>query len=435
MVIFRVSENINIKTTDGTLVKYSKLKNPSNLFNETVYITSYEDFDNLNKVFTNVGDKYKARVIDELKIRYISEFPKELGVSNLNEYAVTQNLDFKYKKLEDIKENQNQFNSLYLNEEKVDLDNQLLGILKQDISLIIIGNPGISISEMVCACTALRILYEKLCKKFKSVKIDIYLNASENKYYSRDKMIFTNQGFINKVSPLSINVKEFCTYDFFIDLSSVTTRSFYKNLSYIDSWLYKFGIDYSKISSDEKYNIININFYKPKKELVGKINNIKLKGKVLLFHPYSANINKSMPKEIAINLLKNLLVKMPDYTIVSVLKLENKFDDDRYIDLSSYSKNFLDLSYIISNMSKVLTVNTAVYHIADAFFIPSVVIFTDSISNENSQNYALSKAIYVKDESKNLSKFIFPSQSLLIYKFKGWSKLKSSKIIKLLETF
>ena len=97
MVIFRSSENINIKTTDGTLVKYLKLKNPSNLFNETVYITTYEDFEDLKRVFVNVGPKYKARVIDESKIRYLSQFPKELGISNINEYSVTQSLDFKYK--------------------------------------------------------------------------------------------------------------------------------------------------------------------------------------------------------------------------------------------------------------------------------------------------------------------------------------------------
>ena len=435
MVIFRTSENINIKTTDGTLVKYSKLKNPSNLFNETIYITTYEDFEAIKRVFSSVGVKYKARVVDEMKIRYLSEFPKELGVLNLNEYSITQNLDLKYKKLKYIEEFDDEFNSLYLSEERADLKKQLIGISKEEISLIILGNPGDSISQMICACTALRILYEKLTNTFKSVKIDIYLNASENKYYSRDKMIFANQTFINKVSPLSIDIKEFSSYDFFIDLSSVSKRSYYKKLNTTDAWLYKFGIDYTKISEYEKYNTINIDSYKPKGDLVSKIENIKLRGKVLLFHPYSANVTKSIPKEIAISLLKDLILKMPEYTIVSVLKLENKFDDDRYIDLSPYSKSFLDFSYIVSNMSKIVTVNTSTYHIADAFFIPTVVIFTESNLNENSKSYPLSKAVYVKDKSKNFSQFIFPSESLILYKFKGWSNLKSSKIIKLLETF
>lgn len=435
MVIFRTIENINIKTTDGTLVKYSKLKNPSNLFNETVYITTYEDYQDIKKVFSNVAPKYKTRVIDEIKIRYLSQFPKELGISNVNEYSLTQKLDFDYKKFSFIEKNKNEFKSLYLNEEKIDLDKQLEGSLKQDISLIILGNLGFTISEMICSCSALRILHKKLKKRFKSVKIDIYLSASENKYYSRDKLIYSNQNFINKVSALSIDVKEFCSYDYFVDASSVSKRSYYKELTHIDAWLHKFGVDYSEIPSLEKYNVINITAYKPKNSLLKKIENLKMKGKTLLFHPYSANIKKSIPKEIAINLLKDLLIKLPDYTIVSVLKLEGKIDDDNYVDLSSYSQNYLDYSYIISNMSKVITVNTATYHIADAFFIPTILILTDSCENDNTQIYPSSKIIYVKDKSKNFSKFIFESESLVLHKFQGWSRLKSSKIIKLLETF
>jgi hypothetical protein len=434
MVIFRATENINIKTTDGTLVKYSKIKSPSNLFNETVYITTYEDFEDLKRVFTNVGPKYKARVIDEAKIRYLSQFPKELGISNINEYSITQNLDFKYKKHSFI-EDKESFKSLYLNEKEANLEKQLEGTLKQDISLLILGNMGQTISEMICACTTLRILYEKLNRRFKSVKLDIYLNASENKYFSRDKMIFSNQTFVNKVSALSIDVKEFCSYDFFIDASSVTQRSYYEELPHIDAWLHKFGIDSSKVNENEKYNTINISSFKPKKDLKEKIANLKLKGKTLLFHPFSANMTKSIPKEIAVKILKELLLKLPDYTIVSVLKIDSKLDDDRFVDLSAHSQSFLDYSYIVSNMTKIVTVNTATYHIADAFFIPCVVILTDSNINEKIHSYPSSKAIYVEDKSKNFSQFVFQNDSLVLYRFEGWQKLKSSNIINLLESF
>jgi ADP-heptose:LPS heptosyltransferase len=433
MVIFRISENINIKTTDGTLVKYNKLKNPSNLFNETVYISTFEDFSDLKRVFLSVGSKYKARVIDEQKIRTLSQFPKELGISNINEYLITQNLDFKYKKFDYLNTEQSELKSLYLNEKKVDLDEQLYGVLKEDITIAILGNLGNSLSSMICACTALRLLYEKLIKQFKSVKLDIYLNASENKFFTRDKMLFLNQSFINKVSALSLNVKELCEYDFFIDTSSVFKRSYFEKLSYIDSLLYKFGIDYTKIPIEKKYNTINISAYKPKTVLKKKLATALLKGKVLLYHPYSANIEKSIPKDIAISLLKDLLLKLPDYTIVSALKLEGNINDDRFLNLSAESKNFLDYAYIVSKMDKIITVNTATYHLADAFFIPTVTILTNP--DENFVQYPLNKTIYIEDKSKNFSNFIFESESLVLYRFDGFSKLTASKIIKLLETF
>ncbi len=430
MIVFRVTESINIKTTDGTLVKYDKLKDQTNLFNENIYVSTYEDYEDFRKVLYTIGLNYKAKPVYEKKIRELSQFPKELGISNLNEYRIIQKLDFQYKSLH-FKLNEDEFKSLYLDETFVDIEEQLKGTLKQDISVVILGSPGHSISQMICASTALRILYEKLNKKFKSVKLDIYLNASENKYYSRDKMIFTNQPFVNKVSALSLNIKEFCSYDFFIDLSSVTKRSYYKSLAPIDAWLYKFGIDYKKIKRSEKYNSIDISSYKPNKELEQKINKIKAKGKVLLYHPYSANINKSMPKEIAIKLLKELIIKLSDYTIVSVLKLDSKLDDDRYVDLSAYSKSFLDYAYIVSNMTKIVATNTSVYHLSDVFFIPTILIST----NYSIQDYPNLKIVYVKDKSKNFSNFIFKNEALILHKFEGWNKLRASQIIKLLESF
>lgn len=365
----------------------------------------------------------------------MSQFPKEIGISNIDEHSNIQKLDYKVKSFNKTNLKDEEIKSLYLNENFIDLDHQVDGTLKKDISLLILGSLGKSLSQMICGCTALRILHEKLSKKFKSVKIDIYLNASENKYYSRDKMLFNNQNFINKVTALSLDVKEFCDYDFFIDVSSVTNRSFFKDLPLIDSWLYKFGIDYKKIDLNNKYNTINISNYKPKKELKEKLEKLKLKGKLLLFHPFSANINKSIPKEVAVKFLKELIKKLPDYIIISTTTIDAKIDDDSYFDLSKYSQNILDFSYIISNMNKIITVNTASYHIADAFFIPTIVILVGANENENIQLYPNSKVIFIEDKSKNLSKFIFENESLVFHRFKGFEKLKSNKIIKLLETF
>ncbi len=435
MVVFRVTDNINIKTTDGTLVKYQKLKGPSNLLNETLYISTLEDFQDMKRVFSSVDQKYRAKVFDESKIRYLSQFPKELGILNINEYNITNNLNYKYKNDDLLIQSFKNFDSLYLNEEKVDLSKQIKGTLKQDIKILILGSPGFSLSEMICSCTALRIFYEKLSTYFKSVSLDIYLNASENRFYSRDKMLFSNQTFINKISALSIDVKEFCQYDFFVDTSSVSKRSYYESLNYTDAWLHKLGIDYKKIPQSKKYNQINLSTFKVRKDLKEKIQKIKLKGKILLYHPYSANIKKSIPKEVAAKLLKELVSKLPEYTIVSTIKVDSKFDDDRYVDLSNESKSFLDFSYIISNSSKVLTVNTSTYHIADAFLIPTVVIFTELDSKRKYSFYEMSKAIFVKDKTKSLSKFVFENDSLLLYKFEGWQELKVSKVIKLLESF
>lgn len=435
MVFFRVTNNINIKTTDGTLVQYHKFKGASNLNNETIYASTLDDFDDLKEVFNNVDkDKYLARLMKESNIKQLEDFPIELGITNANEYTNYQRyLDLTKDK---IKPNEDEVHTLLQISRKVDLYSQLKVRNKKDISIAIIGSCGSSIGEMIASCTALRILYTKLKQIYKTIKIDIYINASNNTFYSRDKEIYAHQEFVNEVKPLGINIKKMCEYDYYIDNSSVITNTpYYKELNYVDAWLHKFGLDYTKVASYLKYNHLDISSYKPRKTLDEKLKATKSKGKLLLFHPFSANIEKSIPQAFAVEMLRELIQKANDYTIVSALSIDPKTKDDRYLDLSRESKSLNDFIYIVSQMDSVITVNTSTYHISDVFMIPTVTIFTDNESEKKTKYYKYVKSVEVKDKSKNLSKFKFENDSLILYKFLSWEKFKMKKIIKLLETF
>ncbi len=420
MIFFRVTQNINIKTTDGTLVNYFKFKDPSNMDNETVYITTYDDFNDLKKVFANVDkDKYFAKVLNETRIRALENFPIELGIINIDEYDYREN--FKENYFRDIK--------------KVDIFKQLKNIKKDEISIAIIGGVGRSISETISSCTALRILHKKLKEIYKNIKFDIYLNASNNSFYTREKQIYQTQEYINNILPLSLTSKKLCEYNYFIDNSLTINFLELDSLNYVDAWLFKFGIDYKKINGNEKYNQINISNYKVQDSLKAKIKEAKLKGKLLLFHPYSANINKSIPQSIAIDLLKEFLLKAEDYMIISTLLIDIKIKDDRFVDLSKESKNVNDFIYIISTMDKIFTADTATYHISDAFMIPTIVLFTNNNYLEKIKYFKYVKPIFIEDKSKNLSKFVYENDNLTINKFESWNKLKVNRIIKLLDSF
>lgn len=435
MIFFRVTDNINIKTTDGTLVKYSKLKGPSNLNNETVYVSTFDDFKDLKTVFSNVDEsRYKARFIKEKAVRSLEEFPIELGVSNEDEYLRYQEyLDKSRNNFYNDDKNISFFLHLH---ENVDIYKQLK-IKKDEVKLALIGTMGKTISEMISSCTALRILYNKLKEIYSSVKMDLYINASNNSFYTRDKQIYIKQDFISNVFPLSLNIKKLCEYDYFIDNSCVDIQnSFYKQFNYVDAWLYKFGINHEKISNHLKYNEIDITKIKVKSSLEKTIKNAKSKGKLLLFHPYSANAKKSIPQAYAAKILKDLIDKASDdYLIVSCLAIDLKIKDDNYIDLSKDSKSIDDYIYIVSSCSAVISCDTSVYHISDAFMIPTVVLFTNDDYKEKIKYYDNVKAVEIKDKSKSLSKFIFDNENLTLYKFDSWKKLKIKKIIKLLDNF
>ncbi len=431
MIFFRVTQNINIKTTDGTLVKYHKFKIQPELKNDTVYISTFKDFEDLKDVFISVDkNKYMARLIKENKVREQEGFPLEVGICNAFEHTLYQN--FKNETRKYFVANEQEIKDFSKDLKKADLLKQVSHIKKEEISLVLIGASGHTIGQMVASCTAIRIMYEKLKEVFSKVNIDICLNASNNTFYSRDRDIFENQSFIRQVRPLSLSLKEFFKYDCFIDNSSFVNSSFFKDLNYIDQWLYRFGIDYKSIKDEQKYNQLNLTKYTPKDELVEKLKEAKSKAKLLLFHPYSATLEKSIPQSLVSDFV-NKLVKYDDYIIVTTLEMGLKSKDNRILDLKSYSKNFNDFAYIISHMDKIITVDTSTYHISDAFMVPTLVLSPQDSIEKDIKYYHSTRAIKIQDKSKDLSKFIFKNKELTLYKYSSWNKIKVSKLIKLLE--
>jgi len=418
MIYFKVTKNINIKATDGFLVKYFKPVGEFDLCSKYVYCTSYEDFEATKKTFSGVGSQYKMQIISSKKIKSIASLPQELGIVNGNEHIVRK------RKKDNIE--------FFLNQNFIDINTQIKNIIKDDISLVIIGNLAPSISQQICALTALRILHKTLLQKFKNIKIDLYLNCAQNVFHTRDKDIFKSAPFINNVMPLCITTQQLCKYDFYINMGSVYKTNYFNELNYTDAFLFKFGIDYEKYNNNLKFNEMYIKNYNVNPKLEEQIKEAKLRGKVLLYHPYGTDKTRSIPIEISESILHNICAKLEDYTIVTALDVK-KNKDINYINLSLYSKTLNDFTYIISQMDFIITANTSAYHIADAFAIPTVVLFTDSSTSKRINYYKHTKAVEVENTQKNFSNFVFENDLLTLYKFDGWNKIKVKKLLKALD--
>lgn len=287
--------------------------------------------------------------------------------------------------------------------------------------------------EIINFCSALRILHLKLKEKCKNVKIDIYLQASSNTYYKRDKEIFKTYSFIHEVFPLSITIQALSNYDYYIDLSSCEKSIYYHELSYVDFYLRQFGIDYLKIKDESKHNELHLNEYHVNPKLEEVLTALKQKGKLLLFHPFSANSSRSIPVEYSKRILDKLIHYGNEYVVVSALKIDYA-KNDNFVDLSTYSKSFFDFVYIISQMNSVLTVDTATYHISDAFFIPTVVLFTnEELIEKRIKYFPYVTAMNIKNESTSYSHFVFKHDTLYVDDFQSWNEMKIPKVIKLLE--
>ena len=67
--------------------------------------------------------------------------------------------------------------------------------------------------------------------------------------------------------------------------------------------------------------------------------------------------------------------------------------------------------------------------------IPTITIFTDKNYAKKIKYYKYVKPIFIENKSKNLSKFIYESENLILNKLESWRKINIEKIIKLLDSF
>ncbi|MFA7084111.1 MAG: hypothetical protein WC141_06190 [Arcobacteraceae bacterium] len=433
MIYFSVTNNINIKLIDSTLVAYKRFEKDGLWINENIYCATYDEFNDIKKIFVNLKQEdFKFEIVDEKRFENSTLFPRKIGVNFKNEYKNSLH----YETL--IKEQNSVLNPEidkkiegYLEEQLTPFDS--IDFLKNEIRLVIVGYSSNNLGEIINFCSAIRILHEKLKEKCTNLTLDIYLQASSNSYYKRDKEIFESYTFINKVMPLSITIQELSGYDYYIDTSSYEQSFYYKELPYIDFFLRHFGLNYEEIKDEKKHNELHLHKYHVNPKLQEKIEEIKNKGKLLLFHPYSAHITRSIPIENSKKILEKLIDFNQDYVVVTALKIEN-VKNDNFIDLSFYSKSFFDFVYIVSQMECVITVDTSTYHISDAFFIPTVALFTqEELIPKRLKYYSYVVPIKIKNQSKSFSNFIFKNEALNVDDFKSWNELKISKVIKLLE--
>jgi hypothetical protein len=433
MIYFSVPNNINIKLIDTSLVEYKRFINDGLWINENIYGTTYDDFKDIKKIFSNVQQEdFKFNIISEERFNKSTLFPKKLGIGFKDEYATVQYYEALIEKQNFVQDHlKNKALDGYLEEELIAFDS--IDFLQNEIRLVVIGYCSANLGEIINFCTALRILYHKLKEKCHKVSLDIYLQASSNTYYKRDKEILQSYSFIHKVMPLSITIQELCNYDYYIDMSSCEKSIYYGELPYVDFFLRQFGVDYLRVDDALKYNELNLNGYHINPKLEEKLKEIKQKGNLLLFHPFSAFSSRSVPVENSKKLLDKLINFSSQYVIVTALKIDN-IKNENFIDLSLYSKTFFDFVYIISQMQSVITVDTSTYHISDAFFIPTVVLFNDeSLIEKRLKYYQYVKPVKIENHAKSYSKFIFKNDALYVDDFQSWNKIDLREVIKLLE--
>lgn len=437
MIFFKVYGNVNVKIADNSLVVFKNYEEKSPISDNEIYCTSYDDSVNTAKILKKAGNKYSLEYIDFQTVKDNFAFPSQIGLSNFFELnKINNNLSFTGYAFSD------KFNSVvakYLPifevKSKTTTIKKIKPLKKSKISIAIIDPFNEKIGEILCGIRAIELLHEFLKKDYEEVTIDLYIQSIDRVHFIRDTEILRNSKAISFIKPLPISIKTVAKYDFFIDNSSLDKQLMLANLPKTDQFLLKFGLNCDEFSDNEKRLSFDFPRFNIAVELLEKLESAKLKGKLLLFHPYSPEIERSIPKDITIKLLRELVLEAHnnDFVIVSALKIDN-FDDDCFVDLSKYSKTFFDFSYIVSQMDKIITTETATMYLADLFYIPTVVIFSNPKYIIHKKYHQFQKEFILNvDESLNISQFDTSDDRLTINKYSNYKALNARDLLNSLE--
>ncbi len=272
-------------------------------------------------------------------------------------------------------------------------------LVKKEIKIAIFLSSALG--DMLRACRALELYHSKLLNYFDKVSFDLLLDDSENYKYILDQSYY-----VNKVCQLPISLKEFFNgYDAYVELNEMLHDYNIKDnidTPIIDIFLQGLNIDSSTISDSEKRNFIKVS-PKAKKELSLLVSALKSCGKrLLLFNPLSSNPIRSIPQEFINKIIEDIIEKS-DYQIISFSKLS--YNHERFIELGEYTNNTENFLYLLSQMDAIITVDTSVYHVADAFNIPTYVIFATLLPQSRCKYYPLVGGINIGSD-KLKGKFV-----------------------------
>lgn len=240
----------------------------------------------------------------------------------------------------------------------------------------------------------------------------------------------------NSVFMLPNRLSRLVQHDVFVDLGTLLLRDEFDTQPMIDFFYQAMSIDPATIPVENK----RIK-YQLKEETVAKMdkvfNNIRALGRpILLFHPTSTSPIRGMLPGRARRFIREI-IKDTDYFVVSATNLD--CPNRRFLNIARCSDSFDDFCTIISMVDAIVTVDTSTYHIADAFDIPTVAMFTTIDPKYRSKYYPHVEGLKLEEKDGKLygrhkvSKKEKVAEEEMRYVDQKWEDLKTSDILEALE--
>ena len=258
---------------------------------------------------------------------------------------------------------------------------------------IAILNPfGFALGDTIVLLAALREFQRRLEERGARVQLDV-LQHPDN---VETEDLYLQSGLVRAVHHLPVPLRALAEYDAYVDFSSsMMTRG----LCWTDDILEMLGIDHTSVAYARKRNALNLQAAKigPLRQLIRQRHSRP--EPLVLFHGRASEAIRSMPEPVMGRVLETILERT-DWTLVTLHPVP--LSHPRILDWSALSSNFQRFAYIISEMDGFLCVDTCVYHVAAAFDVPGVALFTTVLPRLRAAIYPCVYSILIGGDANRL---------------------------------
>jgi hypothetical protein len=370
------------------------------------YVTSMYDFIELRSSLPTREARRALSRVEEDGWLATHQPPVELGISNRNEFQ-------RKKAAQSGQVSGMPFRAI---------DNQVknLGGINP-VRLAILNGFGTGLSDTLVGLTAFREVRKRMeTAGMGKLEVDMWVRPSG---YDSAVAVAGMHGGVDRVKILPMPIEAFLKYHGYWDLGGLVDRPTVNTRCTVDFFLELMGIDPSAVPRSEKRNQLSLSI--PVVKEVGDALR-QLTRRYVILHPLGGCLERNMPAEVFRELCARL-VRETDMDVASLVPLPNMHP--RHVDLSALSsRGFEQYCALIKNAAGLVTVDTSAYHVADAFSVPTVAIFSTVNPELRARYYPTVECVVLPGTGSSVSGDLPRAGDLL----SAWPRLDLNKVVELL---
>lgn len=220
--------------------------------------------------------------------------------------------------------------------------------------------------DALASLVGLSELRRVLARRFGRVEIDLF----QHRCNREGEELYLRSGVVGAIHPLPAPLDRLADYDAYVD---TTGERVTPDAHWLDLCIAACGVDPDTVPAARKRMRVPI-VPAVAREVADDVAAARGRGcPVLLFHPSASSPIRGCPPEVAEAFVREVL-RRTRWTVAAAVPLG--IEHPRVVDWSRASRTFDHLACLVAHADLVVSADTVVYHLADAFDVPAVALFT-----------------------------------------------------------